>query len=72
MMGAVPPSVTRTVAFLLVTGLAAACVSSPVGVARVDPSDVHRRLTRSALSTGDVSLFTRNVLLEANLAEWKL
>src|SRR5512145_1564830 len=69
MMGAVPPSVTRTVAFLLVTGLAAACVSSPVGVARVDPSDVHRRLTRSALSTGDVSLFTRNVLLEANLAD---
>jgi pimeloyl-ACP methyl ester carboxylesterase len=69
MMGAVPLCVTRTVAFLLVTGLAAACVSSPVGVARVDPSDVHRRLTRSALSTGDVSLFTRNVLLEANLAD---
>jgi pimeloyl-ACP methyl ester carboxylesterase len=46
-----------------------ACTSSPVGVNRVDPSDVHRRLTRSALSTGQLSTFTRNTLLEANLAD---
>src|SRR5262245_4722792 len=32
------------------------------------PSDVDRRLTRSALSTGKVSTFTQNVLLETNLA----
>jgi pimeloyl-ACP methyl ester carboxylesterase len=32
------------------------------------PSDVDRRLTRSALSTGQVSTFTQNVLLETNLA----
>ena len=30
---------------------------------------MHRRLTRSALSTGEVSLFTRNILLEANLVD---
>ena len=47
----------------------AACTSSPVRVARVDPSDVHRRLTQSALSTGHVSTFTRNILLEANLVD---
>jgi hypothetical protein len=52
--------------FTLIT---TACASSPVGVDRVDPNDVHQRLTRSALSTGQPSLFTRNVLLEANLTE---
>jgi pimeloyl-ACP methyl ester carboxylesterase len=58
----------RTIALLLVVGLFAACISSPVGVVRVDPDDVHRRLTRSALSTGKLSTFTWNILLEANLA----
>ena len=53
---------------LLILGLLlAACSSSPVGVTRMHPSDVDRRLTRSALSTGQVSTFTRNVLLETNL-----
>ena len=46
----------------------AACASSPVGVTRLDPTAVHRRLTRSALSAGQLSIFTRNVLLETNLA----
>ncbi|HSF02473.1 MAG TPA: hypothetical protein VLA62_05660, partial [Solirubrobacterales bacterium] len=59
----------RTIALLLLLVILAACTSSPVRVARVDPSDVHRRLTRSALSTGEVSNFTRNILLEANLAD---
>jgi pimeloyl-ACP methyl ester carboxylesterase len=45
----------------------AACASSPVGVTHVDPSDVHRRLTRSAISTRQLSDHTHNVLLEANL-----
>jgi pimeloyl-ACP methyl ester carboxylesterase len=58
----------RRIAPLLLVLLFAACASSPVGVARVDPSEVHRRLTRSALSTGQVSIFTRNILLETNLA----
>ena len=49
--------------------LHAACTSSPVGVTRVDPSDVHRRLTQSALSTGKVSVFTQNILLETNLTD---
>jgi pimeloyl-ACP methyl ester carboxylesterase len=58
----------RKLALLLAVLLLTACTSSPVGVDRVDRSDVHRRLTRSALSTGEVSIFTRNILLEANLA----
>jgi pimeloyl-ACP methyl ester carboxylesterase len=45
----------------------AACSSSPVGVSRVDPSVVHERLTRSALSTKQLSSSTYNVLLEADL-----
>jgi pimeloyl-ACP methyl ester carboxylesterase len=45
-----------------------ACTSRPVSVVRVDPRDVHQRLTRNALSAGELSTFTRNVLLEANLA----
>jgi triacylglycerol esterase/lipase EstA (alpha/beta hydrolase family) len=52
---------------LLMT-LLAACTINPVGVTRVDPTDVHRRLTRSALSTGKLSVFTQNILLETNLA----
>ena len=54
---------------LLLLLLHAACTSGPVGVTRVDPSDVHRRLTQSALSIGKVSIFTQNILLESNLAD---
>src|SRR5262245_1293186 len=53
---------------LLLTTTLAACAIAPVGVTRVDPTDVHRRLTRSALSTGKLSVFTQNILLESNLA----
>jgi pimeloyl-ACP methyl ester carboxylesterase len=58
----------RAIALLLLVLLFAACTSSPVRVTRVDPSDVHLRLTRSALSTKDLSTSTWNILLEANLA----
>ena len=47
--------------------LAACSSSSPVGVARVDPSAVHERLTRSALSARYLSSPSYNVLLEADL-----
>ena len=47
--------------------LAACSSSSPVGVSRVDPSVVHERLTRSALSNKQLSSPTYNVLLEADL-----
>jgi pimeloyl-ACP methyl ester carboxylesterase len=47
--------------------LAACSSSSPVGVARVDPSAVHERLTRSALSSRYLSTPSFNVLLEADL-----
>jgi len=55
-------------AVLTLAILTAACSSSPVTVERVDARDVHRRLTQSALSAGQLSTFSRNVLLEADLA----
>jgi pimeloyl-ACP methyl ester carboxylesterase len=58
----------RAGALILLTLSVEACTSSPVGVTRLDPTAVHRRLTRSALSAGQLSIFTRNVLLETNLA----
>jgi hypothetical protein len=55
-------------ALLALASLVSACSSSPVTVTRVDARDVHRRLTRSALSQGQLSPYTRNVLLEADLS----
>jgi pimeloyl-ACP methyl ester carboxylesterase len=57
----------NAIALLVLALVFAACASSPVGVARVDPSVVHSRLTRSALSTRQLSAETQNVLLEQNL-----
>ncbi len=57
----------NTRALLALTLLITACTSSPVTVTRVDARDVHRRLTQSALSSGELSTFTRNVLLETDL-----
>ena len=54
-------------ALLALVLVLAACASSPVGVSRVDPSAVHQRLTRSALSTRQLSPETHNILLEENL-----
>lgn len=59
----------RPIVLLLLSLTFAACTSTPVGVTRIDPAEVHRRLTSSALSTGELSTFTRNVLLEANLTD---
>ena len=53
------------VLILLVTG----CASTPVGVVRVDPQDVHRELTRDVLSSEEPSTAAQNVLQEQNLAD---
>jgi pimeloyl-ACP methyl ester carboxylesterase len=45
----------------LALSLLAAC-TTPVGVERLDPQDVHRQLTGNVLSTGALSQFTENVL----------
>ena len=60
-----PSSVFAALTLAMIT---ASCSSSPVTVERVDARDVHRRLTQSALSAGQLSTFSRNVLLEADLA----
>ena len=57
-----------TLALLALASLVSACSSSPVTVTRVDARDVHRRLTQSALSEGQLSTYTRNVLLETDLS----
>ncbi len=49
--------------------LVGACTSGPVGVTQIESGVVHRRLTRSALSSGKPSTFTENVLLEAGLVD---
>jgi pimeloyl-ACP methyl ester carboxylesterase len=46
-----------------------ACASSPVGVVRVDPREVHQYLTRSVLTSDEPSRVSTNVLQEHNLAE---
>src|SRR5687767_9168771 len=46
----------------------AAC-AGPVGTRRVDPTVVQRDLGRSAITTGEPSLPTRNVLFEYGLFE---
>ena len=45
----------RKLALLALALVLTACASSPVGVARIDPSAVHQRLTRSALSARQLS-----------------
>ena len=49
--------------------LLTACATTPVGVVRVDPQEVHRELTRDVLSSDQLSTETQNVLQEQNLAE---
>ncbi|MGH7388919.1 MAG: esterase/lipase family protein [Candidatus Rokuibacteriota bacterium] len=49
--------------------LAAAACAGPVGTTRVDPTVVQRDLARSAVSTGEPSWPTRNVLFEHGLFE---
>ena len=47
--------------------LAACSIGRPVGADRVDPTVVQRDLARSAITTGEVSWPTRNVLYERGL-----
>ena len=49
--------------------LALAACAGPVGTTRVDPKVVLRDLGRSATTTGEPSLATRNVLFERGLFE---
>jgi hypothetical protein len=55
----------------IVTGLslALAACAGPVGTTRVDPTVVQRDLARSAVSTGEPSWPTRNVLFERGLSD---
>lgn len=48
--------------------LCAAC-GTPVGVRRMDPTDVHRALTRSVLTSDELSTPTRNALFQHDLVE---
>jgi hypothetical protein len=50
-------------ALLLVAG----CFGIPVGVTRTDPRAVHRYLTANALSVGEPSIDSQNVLDRLNL-----
>jgi pimeloyl-ACP methyl ester carboxylesterase len=54
--------------------LALAACAGPVGTTRVDPTTVQRELARSAVTTGEPSWATRNVLFETGLydryADW--
>ena len=56
-------------ALLAVLGLALAACAGPVQAIRVDPKVVHGDLARSAITTGEPSLPTRNVLFELGLFE---
>jgi Alpha/beta hydrolase family len=52
---------------LIALGLSLAACAGPVQATRVDPKVVHGELTRSAVTTGEPSLPTRNVLFELGL-----
>ena len=54
---------------LLMCALAMAGCSTPVGVRRVNPQAVHRRLTGNVLSNGQLSQATANVLYRRDLIE---
>jgi len=59
----------RRLAVLGVVCLALAACAGPVGTTRVDPKVVLRELDRSAVTSGEPSLPTRNVLYERGLFE---
>jgi len=63
------PMPRRRVALLGALGLALAACAGPVGTVRVDPKVVLRDLGRSAITTGEPSMPTRNVLFERGLFE---
>jgi pimeloyl-ACP methyl ester carboxylesterase len=53
----------------VVLPIATAACSGPITASRIDAGTVHQRLTQSALSSGELTNFTRNVLLQTNLDE---
>ena len=59
----------RRLALLGALWLAAAACASPVGAVRVDPAVAQRQLARSAITTGEPSWPTRNMLFEHGLFE---
>jgi pimeloyl-ACP methyl ester carboxylesterase len=59
----------RAAAVVATLGLALAACAGPVGTTRVDSTVVRRDLARSAVSTGEPSWPTRNVLFERGLFE---
>jgi pimeloyl-ACP methyl ester carboxylesterase len=61
------PARGRGFAVLVALSLAVAACAGPVGTVRTDPKDVLRDLARSATTTGEPSLPTRNVLFEYGL-----
>jgi pimeloyl-ACP methyl ester carboxylesterase len=63
------PMRRRGLALLVSLGLGLAACAGPVGTVRTDPKDVLRDLARSATTTGEPSLPTRNVLFEYGLFE---
>ena len=63
------PMNRRRLAFVGALCLALAACAGPVGTSRVDPKAVLRDLGRSAITTGEPSLPTRNVLYERGLFE---
>ena len=67
MKGRVPVQPRRWL--LVVLGLTLAACAGPVQATRVDPKIVHGELARSAVTTGEPSLPTRNVLFELGLFE---
>jgi pimeloyl-ACP methyl ester carboxylesterase len=61
------PRLRRSWSLALSLVLLVGCATVPVSVERVDPRTVHRNLTANALTVGEPSLATRNVLFERNL-----
>ncbi len=62
-------STTVSRATLLAALLLLPACGTPVGVTRANPRSVHRELTRSVLSSGDLSRSTVNVLFRRDLIE---
>ena len=61
------PTASGLVLLAALVLLTAGCASTPVGAVRIEPTAAHRRLTQTALSAGELSISTRNVLLQMNL-----
>jgi pimeloyl-ACP methyl ester carboxylesterase len=55
--------------FVVTPARALLACASPIGVEPANPKQVHRALTKNALSTGELSVETRNLLRRANLLD---